>query len=57
MIIVERMFFYIVAIALFVIFFLKMMRKNNIIYLISLGLQAIGIIISFLGLIIKFDLL
>ena len=56
MIIIERMFFYIVSIALFVIIFLKMMRKNNLLYLISLTLQAIGIIISFLGLILKFDL-
>ena len=55
-IIVERMFFYIVAIALFVILFLKTMKKNNTLYLISLVLQAIGIIISFLGLILKFDL-
>ncbi len=50
----ERVFFYVVAIALFVIIFLKMMRKNEITYLVSLIMQAIGILISFIGLI--FDL-
>ena len=56
MIIVERIFFYILAIALFVIFFFKMMRKNNNLYLTSLILQAIGIIINFLGLSIGFNI-
>lgn len=49
--ILERIFFYVVAIALFVIIFLKMMRKNNITYLTSLISQAIGIFISFICLI------
>ena len=56
MIIVEKIFFYVIAIALFVIFFLKMMRKNNSLYLTSLILQAIGIIISFLSLSIGFNI-
>ena len=56
MIIVERIFFYVIAIALFVIFFLKMMRRNNNLYLTSLILQAIGIIINFLGLSIGFNI-
>ena len=56
MMIVEKLFFYIAAIALFVIFFLKMMRKNNSLYLTSLILQVIGIIINFLGLSIGFSI-
>ena len=39
--IIEKIFFYIVAIALFVIIFLQMMRKNEITYLVSLILQAV----------------
>lgn len=48
---IEKIFFYVIAIALFVIIFLKMMRKNEITYLVSLVLQAIGILISLVGLI------
>lgn len=48
---IEKIFFYVVAIALFVIIFFKMMRKNEITYLVSLVLQAIGILISLIGLI------
>lgn len=48
---IEKIFFYVVAIALFVIIFLKMMRKNETTYLVSLVLQAIGILISLIGLI------
>lgn len=52
----EKIFFYIVAIALFVIIFLKMMRKNDITYLVSLILQALGIFISFIGLIFSIEI-
>lgn len=53
---IEKIFFYVVAIALFVIIFLKMMRKNDITYLVSLILQAIGIFISFICLILNVDM-
>lgn len=43
----EKIFFYVVAIALAVIIFLKMMRKNDIAYLISLILQALRNIYKF----------
>lgn len=54
--ILERIFFYVVAIALVVIIFLKMMRKNDITYLISLILQGIGIFISFICLIFDINM-
>ncbi len=51
-----KIFFYVVSIALFVIMFLKMMRKNDVTYLTSLILQAIGIAINFIGLIFRIQL-
>lgn len=54
--IVGRILFYLVAISLLVIIFLKMMKKNEIVYLVSLVLQAIGILINLLGLIFKFEI-
>ena len=53
---IEKIFFYIVAIALFVIMFVKLMRKNDNLYLISIILQALGIAINFIGLIFRFEL-
>lgn len=53
---IGEIFFLIMAIALFVIIFLKMMKKNNLIYLTSLILQAIGIVIHFISLIFKIEL-
>lgn len=47
----EKIFFYIVAIALFVIIFLQMMRKKDNTYLASLILQGIGILVSLICLI------
>ena len=52
----EKIFFYVISIALFVIMFLKMMKKNDILTLISLILQAIGIGINFISLIFKIEL-
>ena len=52
----ERIFFYVVSISLFVIIFLKMMKKKDITYMVSCILQAIGIMISFLGLIFSFNI-
>lgn len=46
-----KILFYVVAIALFVIMFFKIMRKNEILYLISLILQAVGITANFIFLI------
>ena len=47
----EKIFFYIVAIVLFVIIFLQMMRKKDNTYLVSLILQGIGILVSLICLI------
>lgn len=44
------------AFSLFVIIFLKMIRKNDTNYLIILGMQAIGIAINFIELIFKLQL-
>jgi len=51
-----KIFFYVISIALFVIMFLKMMRKNDVITLVSLILQAVGIGINFIALIFKIEL-
>lgn len=53
---IGKIFFYIISIALFVIMFMKLMKKNDNLYLSSLILQAIGIAINFIGLIFKFEL-
>ena len=52
----ERIFFYVVAIALVVITFMKLMKKNDITYLISLILQALGVAISFICLIFSINM-
>lgn len=51
-----EIFFFVISIALFVIMFLKMIRKNEAIYLTSLILQAIGVAIHFIGIIFKIKL-
>lgn len=51
-----KIFFYIISIALFTIMFIKLMRKNDTLYLSSLILQAIGIIINFISLLAKVEL-
>lgn len=51
-----EIFFYTISIVLFTIMFIKLMRKNDTLYLGSLILQAIGIIINFLSLIIRIEL-
>lgn len=51
-----KIFFYVISIAFFVIIFIKMMKKNESIYLTSLILQAIGIGIHFIGLVFKINL-
>ena len=53
---IEEIFFYMISIALFVIMFIKLMRKNDNLYLISIILQALGIAINFIGLIFGFEL-
>lgn len=53
---IGEIFFLIIAIAFFVIIFLKVMKKNNFIDLTLLILQAIGILIHFMGLILKIKL-
>lgn len=52
----EKILFYIIAITLFVNIFLKIMRKKDIIYFISLILQTVGILISFIYLIINIEM-
>lgn len=51
-----KILFFVVSIALFVIMFFKMMRKNEITYLTSIILQAVGMAINFIGLIFKINL-
>ena len=51
-----EIFFYVISIALFVIMFIKIMRKNDVISLASLILQAMGIGIRFIALIFKLKL-
>ena len=51
-----EIFFYILSIALFVIMFVKIMRKSDVICLSSLIIQAIGIAIRFIALIFKLKL-
>jgi len=51
-----EIFFYVISIALFVIMFLKIMLKNDIISFISLILQAIGVGIRFIALIFKLEI-
>lgn len=51
-----KIFFYTISIVLFVIMFIKLMRKNDTIYLSSLMAQAIGILINFIGLIFTLEL-
>lgn len=53
---VGEIVFLIIAIVFFIIIFLKVMKKNNIIDLTSLILQAIGIVIHFISLIFKIKL-
>ena len=52
----EKLFFNIVAFSLFVIIFLKMIRKNDTSYLIILGAETIGIAINFVELFCKLQL-
>lgn len=54
--ILEKIFFYVISIALFVIMFFRMMKKNDGITLISLILQAIGVGINFISLIFRIKL-
>jgi len=51
-----EIFFYVISIVLFILMFLKIMLKNDIISFVSLILQAIGIAIRFIALIFKLEL-
>lgn len=51
-----EIFFYVISIALFVMMFLKIMLRNDIISFASLILQAIGIAIRFIALIFKLEI-
>lgn len=51
-----EIFFYVISIALFVIMFIKIMMKNDIINFAALILQAIGIAIRIITLIFKLEL-
>lgn len=54
--IIERLIFNVVAFALFTIIFLKMIHKNDTNYIYILVLQALGILIGFIGLIFRISL-
>lgn len=52
----EKLVFNIIAFSMFVIIFLKMIRKNDTSYLIILGIEVIGIAINFIELFCKLQL-
>ena len=52
----ERILFNIVALALFLFLFFRMIQKNDTNYLYILALQALGIAISFICLIIRIEI-
>lgn len=54
--IIEKIVFGVLSIALFTIFFLKMIGKNNATYVYLLVVQFIGMLISFLELIFSIKL-
>ena len=49
--IIERILFNLVAFTLFIIFFVKMIKKNDTSYIDVLFIEFIGIAINFIGLI------
>lgn len=53
---VERIFFNVVAFALFICLFFRMIKKNDTNYLYILGMQALGITIGFIGLVFRIQL-
>jgi len=54
--IIERIIFNVIAFALFVIIFLKMIQRNDTNYVYVLIVQALGITIGFIGLIFRVNL-
>ena len=54
--IIERVIFNVIAFALFVIIFFKMIYKNDTSYTYVLAIQALGITIGFIGLIFRINL-
>lgn len=54
--IVERIIFNVIAFALFIIVFFKMIHKNDTNYTYILALQALGIAIGFIGLVFRVNL-
>lgn len=54
--IIERIIFNVIAFALFVIIFFKMIYKNDTSYTYILVMQALGIAIGFVGLIFRIDI-
>lgn len=53
---IERILFNVVAFALFIYLFFKMIQKNDTNYLYILGMQALGIAIGFVGLVFRIQL-
>ena len=53
---IGKILFYVLSIALFAIMFIKLMRKNDNLYLSSIILQSIGIAINFIALVFGFEL-
>ena len=56
MIVIEQLIFNILAFALFIIIFSKIIKKNDTSYVISLIIEAIGITINFVQLIAHVEL-
>ena len=53
---IGKILFYVLSIALFAIMFIKLMRKNDNLYLSSIILQSIGIAINLIALVFGFEL-
>ena len=59
MIIIERIIFSTISFAMFIVYFLKLIKKNDTSYIDILGLQFLGIAINFIGLLfgIKYNII
>lgn len=53
---IEKILFAIIAFILFIIMFLKMIQKNDTNYIYVLSVQALGIIIQFIGMLFNFKI-
>ncbi len=50
---IEKLIFNIIAFSLFIIIFAKLIKRNDTTYVIMLGIEALGITINFIEIIIR----